>query len=193
MKSLAGLILTLLLPLSGFAAGEAKVVALGASQTHGKGVARADAYPAQLERALRAEGIAVTVVNEGVDGENTNDIAARLDRAVPEGTRVVILQPGTNDRAAKSRRGAVGADDTLENVEAMLAKLRDRGVKVVLLGYPGGGGGPIAKKHGAVWYGQPRKDLDDRYLQADGQHLTPEGYAILAKNLAGVVKPLLVK
>ncbi|MEH2623113.1 lysophospholipase L1-like esterase [Bradyrhizobium sp. AZCC 1719] len=37
-------------------AGAATIVALGTSNTYGKGVARGQAYPAQLEAILRAEG-----------------------------------------------------------------------------------------------------------------------------------------
>src|SRR5918994_2788365 len=36
-------------------ADEIKIVALGASQTNGKGVSNSDAYPAQLESILKAE------------------------------------------------------------------------------------------------------------------------------------------
>jgi len=35
-------------------ADEIKIVALGASQTYGKGVSNSDAYPAQLESILKA-------------------------------------------------------------------------------------------------------------------------------------------
>jgi acyl-CoA thioesterase-1 len=167
-------------------AAESRIVALGASQTNGKGVPREDAYPAQLERLLKSEGLDVSVVNAGVDGDTTTDIAARLDSSVPEGTQLVILQPGTNDRNAKGRRGAVSEEQTRENVDAMLAKLRARNIKVILLGYPGGGGGPVAKAHGAHWYGQIR--LPEQYRQADGQHYTREGYAVLASELAPIVK-----
>ena len=45
-------------------ADEIKIVALGASQTNGKGVSNSDAYPAQLERILKAEGYAVSVAND---------------------------------------------------------------------------------------------------------------------------------
>ena len=42
--------------LLGTAAEAATIVALGASNTYGKGVARNQAYPAQLEAILRARG-----------------------------------------------------------------------------------------------------------------------------------------
>jgi len=76
----------------------ATIVALGASNTYGKGVARNQAYPAQLEAMLRAKGSNVRVVNAGINGDTTEGMLGRLERAVPNGTRAVILQPGGNDR-----------------------------------------------------------------------------------------------
>jgi acyl-CoA thioesterase-1 len=90
------------------AADAATIVALGASNTYGKGVARNQAYPAQLEAILQAKGSSVDVVNAGINGDTTEGMLARLNQAVPNGTRAVILQPGGNDR----RKG--GADRTAE-------------------------------------------------------------------------------
>src|SRR6516162_5788035 len=73
------------------------VVALGASNTAGKGVSADQAYPAQLEAMLRARGLDVNVINAGISGDTTGGMVARLDSAVPKGTKVVILQPGGND------------------------------------------------------------------------------------------------
>jgi acyl-CoA thioesterase-1 len=102
----------------------ATVVALGASNTYGKGVERDQAYPAQLEAMLRARGLSVNVVNAGINGDTTEGMLSRLDDAVPNGTRVVILQPGGNDL----RKGR--ADRTAE----IQSRLRARGIRVVMLG-----------------------------------------------------------
>ena len=186
MKRLGCTLLLLASFALGAGAAEVRIVALGASQTHGKGVSPDQAYPAQLQKLLREQGIEATVVNAGVDGDTSADIAERFERAVTDGTALVILQPGTNDRNARGRRGTLSEDETRANIESMLEKLRARNIKAILLGYPGGGGGPVAKKHGAHWYGQIR--LPQQYRQGDGQHYTPEGYAILAQELAPVVK-----
>ncbi|HWG03753.1 MAG TPA: GDSL-type esterase/lipase family protein, partial [Beijerinckiaceae bacterium] len=88
----------------------ATIVALGASNTYGKGVARSEAYPAQLQAMLRAAGYEVTVVNAGVSGDTTAGILKRLDRVVPKGTSVVIFQPGGNDARkgmAEERSGGI--------------------------------------------------------------------------------------
>ncbi|MFB6421159.1 MULTISPECIES: GDSL-type esterase/lipase family protein [Bradyrhizobium] len=138
------------------AAQAATVVALGASNTAGKGVSSEQAYPAQLEALLRGRGLDVRVVNAGVNGDTTGGMMARLESAVPKGTKVVILQPGGND----ARKG--GADHTGE-IKARLAQM---GVKVIML--PNG-----------MFRGKPH--------QPDGIHLTPEGYRMLAQQLAGPV------
>ena len=55
----------------------ATIVALGASNTYGKGVARNQAYPAQLEAILRAKGSNVRVVNAGINGDTTEGMLGR--------------------------------------------------------------------------------------------------------------------
>jgi acyl-CoA thioesterase-1 len=80
----------------------------------------------------------------------------RLDRAVPNGTRAVILQPGGNDR----RKGS--PDRTAE----IQQRLGARGIPVIMLGND-------------MLHGLPH--------QPDGQHLTPEGYRMLAQTIASQV------
>ena len=60
------------------AAAATTIVALGASNTYGKGVARSQAYPAQLEAALRAQGIQATVVNIATPGNTTTDAVNKV-------------------------------------------------------------------------------------------------------------------
>lgn len=135
----------------------ATIVALGASNTYGKGVARNQAYPAQLEAILRAKVAQIRVVNAGINGDTTEGMLRRLDRAVPNGTSAVLLQPGGNDR----RRG--GVDRTAE----IQSRLGARGIPVVLL-------------RNNMLQGLPH--------QPDGQHLTPEGYRMLAQAVVSQVE-----
>jgi lysophospholipase L1-like esterase len=86
------------------------IVALGASNTEGWGVVASEAYPRKLQALLNARGIDATVINAGIAGDTTGGMLARLERAVPAGTHVVILQPGTNDERmgiGRSRRLSV--------------------------------------------------------------------------------------
>jgi acyl-CoA thioesterase-1 len=140
----------------------ATVVALGASNTFGKGVSRSQAYPAQLEALLRARGLSAHVINAGVNGDTTGGMLARLDRAVPRGTSVVVLQPGGNDR----RKGAA------DNTPAIQSRLSAMGIKVVMV---------------------PNNMFSGLPHQPDGQHLTPEGYHMLAEGLVGQVAEALRK
>jgi acyl-CoA thioesterase I len=147
--------LLILLGLATPAAAADTIVALGASNTYGKGVARGQDYPAQLEAMLKARGHDARVINAGINGDTTAGMASRLESSVPAGTRVVVLQPGGNDRRRGEAAGREG------NIGAMVSRLRARGVKVVMLERPLAGMGP-------------------QLLQPDGMHLTPEGYQRLA-------------
>ncbi len=150
--------LALVLALSGLGpAGAATIVALGASNTFGKGVARNQAYPAQLEAILRARGYDARVINAGTNGQTTGAMLQRLEFAVPKGTSIVILQPGGNDR----RKGVEA--DRAAGIAEIRARLNARGVKVILL-------------ENTAFRGLPH--------QPDGQHLTAEGYRMLAESLA---------
>lgn len=156
----AAALLALSLAIAHAHAASGTIVALGASNTYGKGVARNQAYPARLEAILRAKRHNVRVINAGINGNTTAQMLARMERAVPRGARVVILQPGGNDR----RRGK---DDTAQNIAEMRSRLNARGVHVVMM-------------ENSMFRGLPR--------QADGQHVTPEGYRMLAEAIAGQVE-----
>lgn len=103
------------------------IVAIGASNTTGFGVGSDHAYPAVLQELLRKRGIHANVTNAGVNGDVTTGMLARLDAAVPKGTDIVILQPGGNDLrffGTRERRTA--------NINAMVAKLRARHIRVIV-------------------------------------------------------------
>ena len=148
--------LALLAAFSVASADAATVVALGASNTYGKGVARDEAFPAQLEAILRAKGSDVHVVNAGINGDTTEGMLQRLDRTVPNGTSAVILQPGGNDRRK-------GSPDRTSEIQS---RLRARGIPVIMIA-------------NGTFRGLPH--------QPDGQHLTPEGYHMLAEQIASQV------
>ena len=85
---------------------------------------------------------------------------------MPAGTSVVILQPGGNDQ----RKGVTG--DRAANVAEIQRRLDARGIKVIML-------------ENSMLRGLPH--------QPDGQHLTPEGYRMLATALAGQVESAIGK
>ena len=117
-------LVAVVLGFGGVTAEAATIVALGASNTYGKGVARNQAYPAQLQAILRAKGSSVRVVNAGINGDTTEGMLRRLDSAVPNGTSAVVLQPGGNDRRKRS------PDRTVD----IQSRLSARGIPVIMLG-----------------------------------------------------------
>jgi acyl-CoA thioesterase-1 len=153
---LGSLAITAIFALASAPASAATVVALGASNTFGKGVARSQAYPAQLEAILRAKGANVRVVNAGINGDTTEGMLRRLDQVVPKGTSAVILQPGGNDRRK-------GSPDRTSEIQS---RLSGRGIPVIMI-------------PNSAFRGLPH--------QPDGQHLTPEGYHMLAEQVASQV------
>ena len=169
-RTCLGVAACLVLGLIGLVApAQAQIVALGASNTRGIGVAFEEAFPAQLEAMLRAKGYRGRVLNAGISGDTTAGMLTRLDNAVPPDTRVVILQPGGND--LRRRGGGPAARDA--NIQQIVARLSARGIQVVML-------------DNDMLHAVPNE-----YRQADGEHLTPEGYRLLASWLVPKVAPLI--
>ena len=100
---ISGLLIASYFSLSDLARAErVTIVALGASNTVGRS---GTSYAAELEALLKAKGYDVRVINAGVNGDTTAGMAARLEFAVPNGTRLVLLNPANrNDERAGIRR-----------------------------------------------------------------------------------------
>jgi len=108
---------------------EARIVALGDSAIRGRGVSASEAYPAQLEAALRARGHRVTVLNQGVNGDTTAGVLARLDRAVPQDTDIVVLNIGDargNDVVLHHLSPAAAE----AGAQSIIGRLRAKGIAV---------------------------------------------------------------
>jgi acyl-CoA thioesterase-1 len=104
------------------------IVAFGDSITAGKDLDDPDAqaYPAVLERLLRARGRDVRIINAGVSGNTTFDALSRLDFSVPAAD-LVIVQLGVNDTLQGKSIKAVE-----ENLTAIVTRLQKKGAAVVL-------------------------------------------------------------
>lgn len=111
---------------------ERHILAFGDSLFAGYGLAEGQGYPAQLETALRDAGINAEIANAGVSG---NTSAAGLQRlgfvldAQEQKPDLVLLELGGNDLL----RG-ISPEQTRENIGAMLAELKRRGIPVLLMG-----------------------------------------------------------
>lgn len=116
--------------LCGAAAAESyRIVAFGDSLMAGYRLAPGESFPERLEAALRARGHDVVIVNAAVSGDTTSDGLSRLDWSVPDGTDLVMLELGANDML----RG-MSPRIAEKNLDAMVARLKQRGIDVVLMG-----------------------------------------------------------
>jgi acyl-CoA thioesterase I len=141
-------------------AARAQVVAFGASNVEGHGVARSQAYPAQLEALLRAKGVKAHVRNAGVYGNTSADMLARMNRAVPPGTKVVILD--TSGELLNNYVHGISQAQGQADIATMTTQLQARGITVIP---------------------ESTQDIPTSMRQADGKHLTPEGYRMVAERL----------
>lgn len=130
----AALALAVLLSAAPAAAAEPmRLLVLGDSLTAGLGLAADQAFPARLETVLRAEGLAVTVLNGGVSGDTTAGGRARLSWLLAAGRGgdpdAAIVALGAND----ALRG-IAPEVAYANLDAIVGELRGRGVRVLLAG-----------------------------------------------------------
>jgi acyl-CoA thioesterase-1 len=106
-----------------------RIVVLGDSLVAGFQLKTSDAFPAQLERALKARGHNVEIINAGVSGDTTAGGLERLKWAVPEATDAVILELGANDALRGLDPGRAKA-----NLDKIIVELKSNGVEVLLAG-----------------------------------------------------------
>jgi acyl-CoA thioesterase I len=189
------------LPNAASAAAPVKLVVFGDSLTAGFGVAPNEAFPVQLEAALKARGKAVQIINAGVSGDTASVAVERFDWAIPEGTQAVILEFGGND-------GLRGIDpkETRGHLTTLITKLKARGIQVLLAGMkaPRNWGDDYAKafdamyadlaaQHGVALYPfflegvAIEKDLN----QSDGIHPNTKGVAEIVKRILPSVEALI--
>ena len=101
----------------------------GDSLMAGLGLDANDGFAAQLQAALAARGIAVTVVNASVSGDTTADGLDRLDWTLADRPDAVILELGANDMLQ-----GLPADAVSNNLGLILDRLKAEGVPVLLAG-----------------------------------------------------------
>ncbi len=178
-----------------------RIVALGDSLSAGYNLPGSAAFPAVLERALRAKGIAVEIANAGVSGDTVQNGLDRLDWSVPDGTDGVILELGANDALR-------GLDPAIveKGLETILQRLKARGIPVLLAGmYAPRNLGPeytsrfdglfkrLAERYGLVFYPFFLEGIaGDRSLnQSDLLHPTAEGVRVIVERIAPTVERFL--
>lgn len=184
------------------------ILAFGDSLFAGYGLASPDqSYPAQMQSALRAEGINAQIANAGVSGDTTAAGLQRLDftlNSQAQAPDLVILELGGNDLL----RG-LPPEQTKANLAAMLDKLKARKIPVLLMGMRAPpNGGPqfqqafdaiypaLAEQYGAklVPFFLERVYDKPQLIQADHIHPTKDGVAAMVaatkEAVAGALPPM---
>jgi acyl-CoA thioesterase-1 len=185
------------------AEGRVNIVAFGDSLTAGYGLPANEAFPAQLQRALDAKGLAANVVNAGVSGDTATGGLSRLDWSVPDGTDAVILELGANDALRGFDPGV-----TRKALDTMLRRLQERKISVLLCGmvappnlgaeygrafnsiYP-----DLAAQTGAILYPFFLTGVaaDPKLNQRDGLHPTAAGVAVIVDRILPQVEQLIAR
>ena len=178
-----------------------RIVAFGDSLTAGLGVPPDDAYPGQLARWLREQGLAYEVINAGVSGETSAGGLRRVEWILKSQPMLVILELGAND----GLRGQP-LKETYENLKGIIEGLQAKGVIVVLAGMrlPLNYGDDYTEEFSDL-YERLAKEYEipfipfflegvatQRHLnQGDGLHPNAEGYSIVVQNVWRTLQPIL--
>jgi acyl-CoA thioesterase-1 len=180
-----------------------RIVVLGDSLVAGYQIKASDAFPAQLERALKVRGHAVEVANAGVSGDTTAGGLERVAWSVPKGTDAVILELGAND----ALRGLDPAR-AKANLDKILTQVKAAGADVLLAGMvaPGNWGDDYARafdaiypeltaKHGTLLYPffLDGIALDAQLNLGDGLHPNPKGVAEIVRRILPTVEALIAR
>lgn len=183
------------------ASGQLKLVVLGDSLSAGYQLPPEEAFPSQLQAALDEKGLNVEVINAGVSGDTSSGGLSRLDWSVGPDVDAVILELGANDML----RG-IPPGETRANIEAIVSRLDERGVEVLVAGmmaqrnlgeayaaefdpiFP-----DVAKAHDALYYPFFLEGvaLDPALNLADGMHPNGEGVSVIVRNMLPLVEQLL--
>ena len=179
------------------------IVCFGDSLTAGYGVDHNLSYPADLQRSLDAKGYKYRVVNMGVSGDTTKDGLARIKNVLALNPYLVVVEFGGND----GLRG-LPIGDTEKNLDTIVSTLKKSGTRVVMAGitlppdygpdYVGRFNGmypATAKKNNVKLLPFIYKDVYGvpGYIQDDRTHATARGNVQVAKNIEGLITPLLHK
>lgn len=180
-----------------------KIVAFGDSLTAGYMLQPSEAFPVQLQAALKAQGHSVDIINAGVSGDTTSGGLERLEWSIPDGTDAVIVELGAND----ALRG-IDPKQARASLDAILSKLKARNVDVLLAGmyapsnwgedyraafdriYP-----ELAQQYGTLLYPFFLEGVatDAKLNMGDGLHPTGAGVAEIVKRILPKVEELLAR
>lgn len=152
-----------------------KIVVLGASNAAGSAVGSSAAWPAQLEKLLRAKGHDVSVSVRAARGATSSDIIAQAG-SIPAGTRVVAFDVG----GGNDRDGGVSDSARRANRGKIEARIRAAGAKPVFVAYPRIVGSQNAKP--SAWIaGDPHHHITAQSHRRVATALLPSVVAAIGK------------
>jgi acyl-CoA thioesterase-1 len=199
----AALLVTLPMPKTEAGPGEPVLVAFGDSLTSGLGLPQDQAFPAQLQTALRAHGHNATVVDAGVSGDTSTAAAKRVDWSVPENASAVIVELGGNDALQ-----GIPPEGTKAAIAKVIEQLQAKGLPILLAGMeaPRNMGKEyvdafsalyrdLAQQYGVLFYPffLDGAALNDGLMQPDGLHPNAKGVARIVENIMPSVEELLAQ
>jgi acyl-CoA thioesterase-1 len=181
-----------------------RIVALGDSLTSGRGIDKADAYPAVLQGRLDENGFRYQVINAGVSGDTSGRALRRYRDVLDDGNvKILIVALGAND----GLRG-VPVEQLTSNLSAIIEHAQRRHIAVVLVGMD------ALPVHGwgySVAFHRVYEDLGSRYgiplvpfvlmrvltdpslMQSDHAHPNQAGARVIADLIWRHLEPLLEK
>jgi acyl-CoA thioesterase I len=179
------------------------ILAFGDSLSAGYHIPPDKAFPAQLQAALREKGYPVRVLNSGVSGDTAGDGLARLEWSLEEKVDGAIVEFGAND----ALRG-IDPKVTEQALAGILKALKEKHIELLLAGMEAPRNwGPdydevframyprLARGAAAQFYPFFLKDVAGvpALNLADGLHPTPEGIAIIVRNILPEVEKLIAR
>ena len=162
------------------------IVAFGDSMTAGWLVARKDAYPAQLQAALKKKGYDVAVDNAGINGGTFLDALLHFDEAIAPGTDIAIVEFGTNDLRQRASMKTVRS-----RLTEIIRTLRARKIEVLVIGLGSLKLDDVARAQNvayAQWNLPPGK-----YRARDHAHYNAQGYAIVVARMLPQIEMLIAR
>ena len=107
-----------------------RILAFGDSLTAGYGLDDpADAFPPQLESALKAKGYNVELLQAGISGDTTTGGRSRLEWSLSENPDAVIVALGGNDGLR-----AVDPSITYDNINFIVRRIQEERIPVLIAG-----------------------------------------------------------
>jgi len=162
------------------------ITLFGDSIAAGYGLAPEDGLASRLRDALVGLGIQAEVRNAGVPGDTSAGGRGRLDGAVRRDTAVCVVEFGGNDR-----RMGFPASVTAENLDAIVKRLKARGVAVILVAIGDAERQAVqrdvANANGVLFDSDFFTGVGPDMRQPDGIHPNAAGEKFIASRLAPLV------